>query len=49
MKFLHLNSNWGLKPLALVLAIVIYYAMRDAIRDAPDFMKGDPAHAGSAR
>ena len=49
MTFFHMKSNWGLKVLALVLAIVIYYAMRDAMRDAPKFMKGDPVHAGSAR
>ena len=39
------KGNWGLKILALVLAIVIYFAMKDALRDTPSFiMKGSPAN-----
>lgn len=42
MKFFPSRSNWGLKILALVLAIVIYFAMKDALRDKPSFiMKGN--------
>ena len=37
------RRNWGLKLLALVLAIVVYYSMRDEIKKtggvlAPQFM-----------
>jgi hypothetical protein len=45
------TRNWGLKLLALVLALVVYYSMRDSIRSsqsrptAPAFLKG-PSHAG---
>jgi hypothetical protein len=40
------RGNWGLKILALILAIVIYFAMKDALRDTsfrntPSFMKGN--------
>ena len=37
------KGNWGLKLLALILAIVIYFAMKDAMRDTPSFMKGNLA------
>ena len=42
MKFFTSNGNLGLKILALVLAIVMYFAMKDALRDKPSFiMKGN--------
>jgi hypothetical protein len=42
MKFFSAKGNLGLKILALVLAIVIYFAMKDALRDRPSFiMKGN--------
>ena len=39
------RHNWGLKLLALVLAIVVYYSMRDELKKSngaqtPRFMKG---------
>ena len=43
------TSNWGLKILALILAIAVYYSMRDSIRaergprashSSQTFMKG---------
>ena len=41
MKLFPSKGNWGLKILALILAIVIYFAMKDALRDTPSFiMKG---------
>jgi len=45
------NRHWGLKFLALILAIVIYYAMRDNLRDTPTslIIKGGPADAAAAR
>ena len=45
MKIFPAKGNWGLKVLALILAIVIYFAMKDALRDTPSFiMKGSPAN-----
>lgn len=45
MKLFPTKGNWGLKILALVLAVVIYFAMKDALRDTPSFiMKGSPAN-----
>ena len=45
MKLFPNKGNWGLKILALVLAVVIYFAMKDALRDTPSFiMKGSPAN-----
>ena len=47
MKLFPSKGNWGLKILALVLAIVIYFAMKDALRDTPSFItpkKGPPAN-----
>ena len=42
MNFSPSKGNLGLKMLALVLAIVIYFAMKDALRDRPSFiMKGN--------
>ena len=42
MRIFSSKGNWGLKILALVLAIVIYFAMKDALRDKPSFiMKGN--------
>ena len=42
MKLFPSEGNLGLKILALVLAIVIYFAMKDALRDRPSFiMKGN--------
>lgn len=35
MKLFPTKGNWGLKILALILAIVIYFAMKDALRDTP--------------
>ena len=36
------KSNGGLKILALILAVVIYFAMKDALRDRPSFiLKGN--------
>ena len=51
MKIFNSRGNWGLKLLSLVLAIVIYYAMRDAIRGTPSLipMKGGPADAAITR
>lgn len=53
MKFFSALSNrhWGLKLLALILAIVIYYAMRDTLRDSPHslIIKGGPADAAAVR
>ncbi len=45
------GKNWGLKLLALVLAIVIYYAMRDTLRDSPQslIIRGGPADAATTR
>jgi len=34
-----LVRNWGLKLLALSLAIIIYYAVRDSIRTRPYSLK----------
>ena len=45
MKLFPTTGNWGLKILALILAIVIYFAMKDALRDTPSFiMKGPTAN-----
>jgi hypothetical protein len=42
MKLFSSRSNWGLKILALILAVVIYFAMKDALRDRPSFiLKGN--------
>ena len=43
--FSHLTRNWGLKLLAFVLALIIFYAVRDSIRvrghhSIQNFMKG---------
>ena len=32
MKLFPTKGNWGLKILALILAVVIYFAMKDALR-----------------
>ncbi len=45
-----LISNWGLKILALVLAIVVYYAIKDSIRQSgqssnSSFIKGATPNA----
>ena len=39
------RRNWGLKLLALVLAVVVYYSMRDGAKNAarhepPQILKG---------
>ena len=38
------RRNWGLKLLALVLAVVVYYSMRDEMKNsahaAPHLLKG---------
>lgn len=48
MKLFSSNRHWGLKLLALVLAIVIYYAMRDTLRDSPSLIiKGGPVDAAA--
>lgn len=48
MKLFPTRGNWGLKLLALVLAIVIYFAMRDALRDGSALiMRGGPADAAA--
>lgn len=47
------TSNWGLKILALVLAVVVYYSMKETTRsnrhgnrpNTPIFLKG-PADGG---
>ena len=45
MKLFPPKGNWGLKILALILAIVIYLAMKDTLRDTPSFiMKGPVAN-----
>lgn len=45
MRLFPTKGNLGLKILALVLAIVIYFAMKDALRDTPSFiMKGTTAN-----
>ena len=50
MKLLPTKGNWGLKILSLILAIVIYYAIRGAIRDAPSLItKGEAANAAATR
>ena len=42
MKLFSSRSNWVLKILALILAVVIYFAMKDALRDRPSFiLKGN--------
>lgn len=52
--FLIFTRNWGLKLLALILALVVFYGVRGSIRgsyqhvDPAIFMKG-PAHAVPAR
>ena len=43
-----LTNNLGLKILALVLAVLIYYAMRTAMQDPALIMKG-PSDAVQAR
>ncbi len=48
MKLFPSKGNWGLKILALILAIVIYFAMKDALRDTQSFiMKGPVANETS--
>lgn len=48
------TRNWGLKLLSLILAIVVFYAVRDSLASSrwhgntPSFMKG-PADAAHAR
>lgn len=45
MKISPSKGNLGLKIIALVLAIVIYFAMKDALRDTQSFiMKGNIAN-----
>ena len=44
MKLFPTKGNWGLKILALVLAVVIYFAIKDALRDTPSFIKGTLAN-----
>ena len=41
------TGNWGLKILALVLAIVVFYSMKDTTQssESPAFLKG-PADGG---
>lgn len=52
--FSFFTRNWGLKLLSLILAIVVFYAVRDSIHSSrghgntPSFMKG-PADAATAR
>ena len=49
MKFFPFSRrHLGLKLLALILAVVIYYAMRDTLRDAPSLIiSGGPADAAA--
>lgn len=48
MKIFPSRGNWGLKLLALILAVVIYLAMKDASRDVPSFiMKGSSPDAAA--
>ena len=47
MKLFPSKGNWGLKLLALVLAIVIYFAMRDAMRGSSLIIKGGQADAAA--
>ena len=49
MKFFSSNGNLGLKILALILAVVIYFAMKDALRDTPSFIMKGPAANEQAR
>lgn len=51
--FSFITRNWGLKLLALILAIVVFYGVRGSIRthhrfDTQNFMKG-PVDAVPAR
>ena len=44
MRIFSSRGNWGLKILALILAVVIYFAMKDALLDRPSFiLKGNLA------
>lgn len=56
-RFLSLfTHNWGLKLIALILAIIVFYWVRGSIRGnrptnggvSPNFMKG-PSNANTAR
>ena len=49
MKLFPAKGNWGLKILALVLAVVIYFAIKDALRDTPSFIMKGPSTNESAR
>ena len=52
MKVFSGEGTWGLKLLARILAIVIYFAMRDALRDGKRdasslIINGGPANAAA--
>jgi hypothetical protein len=49
MKLFPTKGNWGLKILALVLAVVIYFALKNAVRDTPSFIMKGPVSNEPAR